>query len=140
MGTGEIISEWKGKVNSIKVLPFDGGNSVKYEMTWIGEVTGRLSGQEIGTDYLSLAPDGTGVSDYYGVVTTAAGETVLVEGHGTTTPTAQGLVRARFAIRFRTTSKPLAWLTNTSAAFESEADWSGDLSSRIFFGRYVEWT
>jgi hypothetical protein len=140
MAMGEIIGEWKGKLNSLKVHPFESsGSGVKYEMTWLGEVSGRLSGQEIGTDYLSVAADGTGISDYYGVVTTSAGETVLVEGHGTTMPTEQGRVRARFAIRFRTSSSRLAWLTNMSAAFESDADWSGDLLTKVFFGKYVEW-
>lgn len=136
----EVIGEWKGKLNSIKVCPFESaGSGVKYEMSWIGEVTGRLSGQEIGTDYLAVAPDGNGVTAYYGVVTTSTGETVLVEGHGTTTPTEQGQIRGRIAIRFKTSSSRLAWLNNTSAAFEIEADWSGDLSTRVFSGRYVEW-
>jgi len=136
----DAIGEWHGKLNSIKVCPFESANlTVKYEMSWIGEVSGRLSGQEIGTDYLSVAADGAGVTAYYGAVTTSTGETVLVEGHGTTTPSEGGQIRARIAIRFRTSSSRLAWLNETSAAFESEADWSGDLSTRVFSGRYVEW-
>lgn len=138
--SNDVIGEWKGKLNSIKVCPFESNTSgIKYEMTWIGEVSGRLSGQEIGTDYLSVAPDGTGITAYYGVVTTSTGETVLVEGHGTTTPTERGRIRARISLRLRTFSSRLAWLNNTSAAFESEADWSGDLSTKVFSGRYVEW-
>ena len=136
----EIIAEWKGKLNSIKVCPFVSANpAVKYEMTWIGDLTGRLKGVEIGTDYLTIAADGTGVGDYYGVITTAEGETVLVEGHGTATPIKDGRMAARFAIRFRTASSQLSWLNTFTAAFESEGDLSGDLSSKVLSGRYVEW-
>jgi len=38
-------------------------------MTWLGQVSGRLSGHEIGTDYVTVAADGTRISDYYGVLT-----------------------------------------------------------------------
>ena len=38
-------------------------------MTWLGQVSGRLSGHEIGTDYITVAADGTRISDYYGVLT-----------------------------------------------------------------------
>lgn len=140
MPSDEVIGEWKGKLNSLKVLPFEAaGTIVRYEMTWLGEISGRLSGREIGTDYIVMSADGSGISDYFGVLTTSQGEIVLVEGHGTTIPTEQGLVRARFSIKFRTTAPRLAWLTTTGAAFESEGDWSGDLSTKSFSGRYVEW-
>jgi hypothetical protein len=139
MASGEIISEWKGRLNSLIVRPFDCSDSVKYEMSWLGEVSGRLTGQDIGTDYLSMASDGTGTSDYYGVLTTPQGEVVMVEGHGTIVPAEQGRVRSRFAIKFRTAASRLAWLTNTIAAFESETEFSGDLTSKVFSGRYIEW-
>jgi hypothetical protein len=140
MPTGEVIAEWKGKLNSLKVLPFEAaGAIVRYEMTWLGEISGRLSGNEIGTDYISISPDGSGISDYFGVLTTSQGEIVLVEGHGTPIPAEQGLVRARFGIKFRTVAPRLAWLTKMGAAFESEGDWSGDLSAKVFSGRYLEW-
>jgi hypothetical protein len=79
--TSEVLAEWKGRLNSLKVLPFDGSASApKYEMTWIGNLAGRINGLEIGTDYWAASADGTGVSDYYGVITTSEGETALVEG------------------------------------------------------------
>ena len=81
------------------MLPLaDAGAIVKYEMTWFGEISGRLNGNQIGTDYISISPDGSGISDYFGVLTTPQGEIVLVEGHGTTIPTEPGVVRARFGI------------------------------------------
>ena len=86
-----------------------------------------------------VGPDGTGVLDYYGVLTTNQGELVLVEGHGTTAPMERGQTRARVTVNFKSAAPRLAWLTNMIAAFESEGDLSGDLSSKIFTGRYVEW-
>jgi hypothetical protein len=122
------------------VLPFEAaGTIVRYEMTWFGEVTGRFSGNEVGTDYISIIQDGSGICDYFGVLTTSQGEIVLVEGHGTTIPTEQGLVRGRFSIKFRTAAPRLTWLTTMGTAFEIEGDWSGDLSTKTFCGKYVEW-
>jgi hypothetical protein len=140
VGLGELICDWKGKLTSVKVHPFESsGRGVKYELTWLGEDSGRLTGRELGTDYWVVAPDGTGVVDYYGVLTTHEGEVVLVEGHGTTAPTKQGRTRARVAVTFKTTAPKLAWLSNMIAAFESEGDLSDDLSTKVFSGSYVEW-
>jgi hypothetical protein len=54
-------------------------------------------------------------------------------------PAGPGRIRNRFAIKFRTSSARLAWLNATSAAFESEADISGDFTTKAYDGRYVEW-
>ncbi len=140
MADRDLICEWKGKLNSIKVCPFDHSSSgVKYEMTWIGELTGRLEGREIGTDYLTMAADGTGSSAYYGVITTRDGEIVLVENHGTLVPTEQGRSRAKFVVKFMTSAPRLAWLTTTTASFETESDFSTDLTTSVFSGAYYMW-
>jgi hypothetical protein len=89
---------------------------------------------------LVVGPDGTGILDYYSVLTSSQGEFVLVEGHGTTAPMRRGQPRARVTVNFKTAAPRLAWLTKMIAAFESEADLSGGLSSNIFTGRYVEWS
>lgn len=140
MALGELISEWRGKLTSVKVHPFESsGQGVKYELTWLGEDSGRLSGRELGTDYWLVGPDGTGVIDYYGVLTTHEGEIVLVEGRGTSVPMEQGRTRFRLTVAFKTSAPKLAWLTNSIAAFEAEGDLSGDLATKVFTGRYYEW-
>jgi hypothetical protein len=50
-----------------------------------------------------------------------------------------GRTRARVTVTFKTAASKLGWLTNMIAAFESEADLSGDLSTKVFSGRYIEW-
>ena len=140
MALGELIGEWKGKLTSVKVCPFDSsGQGVKYEFTWLGEVSGRLSGRELGTDYWLIAPDGAGVFTYYGVLTTLEGEVVLEEGRGMSIPMGQGRTRAKATVTFKTTAPKLAWLNNLIGAFESEGDYSGDLSTKVFSGKYYEW-
>ena len=40
---GEVVGDYSGKITSVKVLPFDStGQGVKYEVTQVAEVRGRL--------------------------------------------------------------------------------------------------
>ncbi len=41
MALGELISEYRGKITSMKVLPFEsGGQGVKYEVTQVADLSG----------------------------------------------------------------------------------------------------
>ena len=50
MALGEVISEWKAKITSVKVHPFESSSQgVKYEVSLLAEQSGRLSDRELGT-------------------------------------------------------------------------------------------
>jgi hypothetical protein len=133
---GELISEYRGKITSVKVLPFDSpGQGVKYEVTQVAELSGRLSGRGVGSNYVSLAADGTSTTKFYGVFTTDEGETILAESGGMSVPLAPGRVRFRTTATLKTTSAKLTWINTTVLAFEGE----GDFSSMEVVGKLYEW-
>ena len=133
---GELISEYRGKITSVKVLPFDSpGQGVKYEVTQVAELSGRLSGRGVGSNYVSLAADGTSTTKFYGVFTTDEGETILAESGGMSVPLAPGRVRFRTTATLKTTSSKLTWINTTVLAFEGE----GDFSSMEVVGKLYEW-
>lgn len=134
MALGELISEWKGKITATKVHPFDSsGQEVTIEQAILGEQTGRLSGREMGAAYVTLAPDGTTVGTYYGVLTTTDGETVRVESRGMGAPLSPGRSRVQVTVTLRTTSPKLAWVNTTIAAFEGEVnDAEMGIAGRIY--------
>lgn len=133
---GEVISEYHGKITSVKVLPFDSpGQGVKYEVTQVAELSGRLSGRGVGSNYVSLAADGTSTTRFYGVFTTDEGETILAESGGMSVPLAPGRVRFRTTATLKTTSSKLTWINTTVLAFEGE----GDFSTMEIIGKLYEW-
>ena len=71
----------------MKVLPFEsGGQSVKYEVTQVADLNGRLTGHGIGSNYVQQAADGTSTTKFYGAFTTTEGETILAEAGGMSVP------------------------------------------------------
>ena len=135
MALGDPISEWNGKITSVKVQPFESsGWGIKQEINIFANQSGRLSGQETGTIYLQLALDGKSTGSYYGVlVTSGGGETVIIESRGAGVPIGSGRTRFRTTVTFRTISKDLAWLNTIVAAFEGEAD------QFTIVGKIYEW-
>jgi len=132
----ELISEYRGKITSVKVLPFDSpGQGVKYEVTQVAELSGRLSGHGVGSNYVSLAADGTSTTKFYGVFTTDEGETILAESGGMSVPLTPGRVRFRTTATLKTTSPKLTWINTIVVAFEGE----GDFSSMEVVGKLYEW-
>ena len=135
MALGELISEYRGKITSVKVLPFDGsGQGVKYEVTQVAELSGRLNGRGVGSNYVQLAADGTSTTKFYGVFTTTEGETILAESAGMSVPLAPGQVRFRTTATIKTASPQLSWINTTVLAFEGE----GDLSTMEIVGKLYE--
>ena len=136
MALGELLSEFRGQVTSTKIYPFESsGQGVKYEVNITGEHSGRLSGREVGTGYFLLAPDGTVTGTGYSILTTSAGETILIEDRGMIVPIGPGRSRVRTTVTFRTTSQRLASLNTTVGAFEAEID----LSTMEIVGKNYEW-
>jgi hypothetical protein len=136
MAFGELISEYKGKITSMKVLPFEsGGQSVKYEVTQVADLSGRLTGHGIGSNYVQQAVDGTSTTKFYGVFTTTEGETILAEAGGMSVPLMPGRVRFRTTGMLKTTAPKLSWLNTMVVAFEGE----GDFSTMEVVGKLYEW-
>jgi len=136
MALGELLCEYRGKITSMKVLPFDSaGQGVKYEVTQVADLTGRLNGHGIGSNYVQQSADGTSTTKFYGVFTTSEGETLLAESGGMSVPVAPGRVRFRTIVTFKATSPKLNWLNATVVAFEGE----GDFSTMEVVGKLYEW-
>jgi hypothetical protein len=133
---GKVLSEYSGKITSVKVLPFDNaGQGVRYEVTQVGEFRGRLSCQGIGSNYVQVAADGTSTTKFYGVFTTPAGETILMESGGMGVPLGTGRVKFRTTVTLKSTAAALAWVNSTPIAFEGE----GDFSTMEVRGTLYEW-
>lgn len=136
MALGDLFCEYKGKITSMKVLPFESsGQGVKYEVTQVADLSGRLNGHGVGSNYVQQATDGTSTTRFYGVFTTSEGETLLAESSGMSVPLAPGRVRFRTTATLKTTSPRLSWLNTTIVAFEGE----GDFSTMEVVGKLYEW-
>lgn len=133
---GEVLSDYSGKITSVKVLPFDNaGQGVRYEVTQVGEFRGRLSCQGMGSNYVHVAADGTSTTKFYGVFTTPEGETLLMESGGMGVPLGAGRVKFRTTVTLKSTAAKLAWVNTTPIAFEGE----GDFSTMEVRGTLYEW-
>lgn len=136
MQTNELICEYRGQITSMKVLPFDDGSSeVKYELTQVIQLSGRLSGNGFGSNYVRQAPDGTSVTKFYGVWTTADGESIRGEFGGNAVSLGGGKARFRTTGMFKATAPALEWLNSMNLAFEGE----GDFNTMEVAGRVYAW-
>jgi hypothetical protein len=137
MALGELLGEYRGKITSVKVLPFESmGQGIKYEVTQVAELSGRLSGRAIGSNYVQVAADGTSTTRFYGVLTTTDGGTILMESGGMSVPLAPGRVKFRTTVTLKSTSPNLTWVNTTPMAFEGE----GDFSTMEVVGKLYEWS
>lgn len=136
MALGELICDYRGKITSMKVLPFEsGGQVVKYEVTQVADLSGRLAGHGIGSNYVQQTADGTSTTKFYAVFTTPEGETILAESSGMSVPLTPGQVRFRTTATLKTSSSRLRWLNTKIVAFEGE----GDFSTMEVTGKLYEW-
>jgi hypothetical protein len=108
MVLGKLISEYQGRITSVKALPFDSsGQGVKYEVTQVGELSGRLSGRGVGSNFVQLAADGTSTAKFYDAFITNDGETILAESGGMSVPRTNPFMDRRVRMHTRKT-RPLA--------------------------------
>jgi len=123
MALGEKICDYRGKITSMKVLPFDDGSpEVKYEVTQVLTLTGKLAGSGLGSNYVRQAADGTSVTRFYGLFTTDTGENLRAEFAGNAVAIGNGRARFRTTGILKAPSKDLQWLTDKPLAFEGEGD------------------
>jgi len=133
---GEVMGDYSGKITSVKVLPFDNaGQGVKYEVTQVAEVRGRLSCKGMGSNYVQVAADGTSTTKFYGIFTTPDGETLLMESGGMGVPLGSGRVKFRTTVTLKSSAAKLAWVNTAPIAFEGE----GDFSTMEVNGTLYEW-
>jgi hypothetical protein len=137
MPLGQVISEWKGKITAIKNEPFaTGAEGIRQEWYLLAQQSGRLNGNEVGTLYSTMSPDGSLAGEYYGVLTTADGEAVTVVGKFTAMMISPSQARFVASPLIRTASSKLAWLNGMLTAFEG----IGDLAKMELEGKIYEWT
>jgi hypothetical protein len=121
MALGKLVGEFKGKVTSVKVQPFDGsGQGVRQEVYLTAELSGRIPGTEVATVYATTAPDGTGTSRAYGIITTSDGEAITVEAFGIGSPPTSNGSKFRGIAYLRTNSQKYSWVNTTPMAYEGE--------------------
>ena len=136
MPLGELLCDYTGTITSVKVLPFEGTEfGAKYEVTQTGSSTGKLSISAIGSNYVTVHPDGTSTTKYYGIWTTKEGDPILVESGGMSVPLGDGRVRFGTTVKFRTRSEQYAWLNRMMSGFEGE----GNFSTMEITGQVYEW-
>ena len=130
---GEMICEEQGKITGVRVLPFNGSNSMpRLEVSFQG--SGTLVGVEmtnVGTYISVMTPAGVFNGSGQGVITTKDGDIVTWTGSGVGTPKGQGLAASwRGMIYYQTSSQRLAGLNKTPTAFEYEVDENGNTADK----------
>jgi hypothetical protein len=130
---GEMIGEGKGKITSVRVLPFE-GTGPRLEVSFQG--AGKLLEQEItevGTYISMLTPHGVLHGAGQGLITTKNGEIATWTGIGVGRPTGHGMAASwRGSICYQTSSNHLSGLNQISAVFEYEVDENGNTVEKLW--------
>lgn len=126
---GELISEYKGKNTSVRVL--DDG---KQESSSIG--TGTLLGKEatvFNTAVFTLMPNGVYMMEGNGIERTAEGERAKIKFNGIGWSTGKSLkLSLRGAAYFMTSSPSLVSLNKIVGVWELEQDEQGEFSLKVW--------
>jgi hypothetical protein len=130
---GELVSEERGQVTGMRVLPSEGGQP-KIEVSF--QAAGTLLGihmTDMGTYISTIRPDGTLVGQGQGISTTADGDTATWKGQGVGHFTGRGTgVSWRGSVYFHTTSERLSRLNGVAAVFEDEVDESDKMEIKTW--------
>lgn len=127
---GDQIGESTGKRIVRRVLSSD---PVTVEVSF--EDSGHMLGvatSGFGTYQSKIQPDGSLYGDGEGLMMTPDGEAITWKGSGVGKFGAGGAVSYRGMLFYRTDSPKLARLNNMCAAFEYEADASGNTTSKVW--------
>ena len=130
---GEFLSELKGKITDVVIIPVPEGTRVNAEFN--GILRGpKINGSVKGIDYVLFRKDGTGILHVHGVVTTEEGELIYIEGSGFVTPTDQERRSdMKETVTCQTTSKKYTWLNTTLVASEGYSNTRiGEVHLRYF--------
>ena len=126
---GELISEYKGKNASIRILE-DG----KQESTSMG--TGTLLGKEASiliTAVFTLMPNGVFMLEGNGIEMTAERESAKIKFNGIAWNTGKGLkLSLRGAAYFMTSAPSLVSLNKIVGVWELEQDEQGEFSLKVW--------
>ncbi len=130
---GELLTEDKGKITGIRILPSEGQNPV-CEVSF--QATGRMFGvdyTDLGTYQSCLTEAGVLRGKGQGMLMTKDGEVITWIGEGIGKPAGKGLAASwRGSIYYQTASERFANLNSLCAIFEHEVDEAGHLKSRVF--------
>lgn len=135
MPLGEVIGAFTLKATSVKIHPAT-GDRTKFEVNFMGEVTGRLAGQGFGTYTFKGVAGGAGTWLYAGSILTTTGATIVVSGQGIAVPAGVGhRSRIRGTASYSSSSPDLASLNGLIGAVEGE----GDPATLTLKGAVCEW-
>jgi len=131
---GEFISELKGKITDVVIIPVPEGTRVN--VMFNGTLRGpKVNGTAKGIDYVLFRADGSGILHIHGVITTEEGDLIYIESSGFVTPTEQtGRSSLREVVTCQTASKKYAWLNTTLTVSEGYTD---DESGEIYLKYFV---
>lgn len=131
---GEKIGEESGKITVQRVLPIEGQEPPRMEISFEG--MGTILGENhmnLGTYISTLRPDGTLFGEGQGVVMTEKGEAATWKGRGVGKFTGQGTaVNWRGALYFQTASQKLSGLNSVAVIFEFDVDADRNTSATFF--------
>ena len=130
---GELIGEEKGKITSVRVLPFD-GTGTRMEVSFQG--SGKLAGHEmtdVGTYISTITPSGVFNGAGQGIIMTKDGDIATWTGTGVGKPTGRGLAASwRGSLCYQSTAPRLAGLNKITAVFEYEVDENGNTFDKLW--------
>lgn len=126
---GEIISEERGKITSVRVLPGGMVPHAETSFTASGTLLG-IAVQDMGTYESFMRPDGTIAGEGQGMTRGADGSTASWKGIGVGAPKPDGSVNYRGSCVFSTTSTKWARLNSCALLFEFDVDSAGNVSAK----------
>jgi hypothetical protein len=119
---GEFLSEFKGKISNVIIIPVSEGTRVNVEVD--GNLRGpKVNGTAKAMDYVLFRADGSGILHIHGVITSEEGDLIYIESSGFATPTdKEGRSNLREAVTCQTASEKYAWLNTTLVISEGYID------------------
>jgi hypothetical protein len=134
---GEFLSELKGKVTDVVIIPVPEGTRVNARFNGTLRRP-KVNGTAKGIDYTLFRADGSGILHIHAVITTEEGDLIYLESSGFLTPTEQkGRSSLREVVTCQTASKKYAWLNTTLAVGEGYSD---NESGKVYLKYFVPFT
>jgi hypothetical protein len=129
---GELIAEAKGRRTGRRVIDGPGGKQrVEVSFEDSGTILG-FQGNNIGTYWADVKPDGTIYGEGQGINVTSDGDMVSWRGVGTGVFRGGGAVGYRGSLHYTTSSPKLARLNSIAGVFEFEVDAAGNTHGKIW--------
>jgi hypothetical protein len=110
----ELLLDLKSKTTTVTVKEFS-PTGVRFEVNYIGDVTGKYNARRTETVNVIMKPDGTIDYETRKVDFTSDGDVVLINGKGSGRMESPTKLGWEGEDSFKTASKKLAWLNSTKA-------------------------